>query len=537
MMKRLARHIATPLAVIFLQLAFALYYWMPERGGWALVTPVWEHVAVLALAFGLAQRRWPRFVVPAVKVVLTASTLGFVCLGFAQGIARLEFGYDVALAIDLKFVPVLFEMMRSADSPLRMAVSYLIIAAVVVATVLGVYLAISCVHAVAADPLRRRPLAGALAGVVLVLALVLGMQPPLTRVVADQLDLYLHRAERVRLIARRMEQEVAEVGGAAPFQLGAAKPPTILIFIVESYGAAVFEQAQFAGFRTWLSAESRGLTAAGYRVRSRYFGSPTFGGSSWMANSTLLCGVKVNNQRRYEGLRQADIPCLPELLERAGYDTLLAAASTTFVDAAFRRLFPVDKLYLRDDFDYTGPRFGWSFVPDQLVIDQVHRGHIAARTAASPPLLAIYQLTSSHHPWSSVPPYLEDWDKLSDGSIYRRVAGLRFADNQFVSGGQYVAGYDASVRYSLHSVFAYLERLPADQAPLVIILGDHQPRHPVAEMDADSWWVPLHVLSRDPQALARFEQLGYAAGFVPDAAAPTIPLERFIEQLRAGLAR
>ena len=46
----------------------------------------------------------------------------------------------------------------------------------------------------------------------------------------------------------------------------------------------------------------------------------------------------------------------------------------------------------------------------------------------------------------------------------------------------------------------------------MVILGDHQPRRPVADMDTDRWTVPVHVASRDRELLERFTRSGYGKG-------------------------
>jgi hypothetical protein len=296
---------------------------------------------------------------------------------------------------------------------------------------------------------------------------------------------------------------------------------------------AVFDRPRFAELRQWIEGQAGELGLAGYTIRSRRMTSPVFGGSSWMADASLLCGLAIGDQVRYASLFQADLECLPRTLARFGYRTILAAANTTFADEDFRRRFPFDQLYLKDDLGYRGPRFSWSYVPDQFVLNAIDQREIAP--PAGRPLFAFFMLTSSHHPWRRVPPYVSRWEQLGDGSIYHDLPAATFANN-FVSGERYAAGFEASTRYSLRSVFDYLQRLPTDRMPLVVVMGDHQPRSPVAEMEVDDWTVPIHVLSRDPALLAGFAAEGYAAGVAPDRAAGAPGLEALIDQLSRALA-
>ena len=54
--------------------------------------------------------------------------------------------------------------------------------------------------------------------------------------------------------------------------------------------------------RAALAAGTSGLRAAGYSTRSAWLTSPTFGGISWLAHSSLQSGLWVNSQQRYDQL-------------------------------------------------------------------------------------------------------------------------------------------------------------------------------------------------------------------------------------------
>ena len=178
---------------------------------------------------------------------------------------------------------------------------------------------------------------------------------------------------------------------------------------------------------------------------------------------------------------------------------------------------------------------GWSFMPDQFAIDTMHRREIAPRlgpgAAGKEPLYLAYFLTTSHHPWAVIPPLVEDWSKIGDGSVYGELTARQFG-NQFVAGDAYKPAYRTSIEYSLQTIASYLRLLPADDRSLIFIMGDHQPRRPVADIKKDPWYVPVHVLSRDAAAVDRFSRLGYRPGFTPAEPKGNVSgLERFIEEL------
>ena len=53
-----------------------------------------------------------------------------------------------------------------------------------------------------------------------------------------------------------------------------------------------------APVRSLLDSGTGELGAAGYRARSGFLTSPTFGGSSWLAHASLMSGLWVDDQQR-----------------------------------------------------------------------------------------------------------------------------------------------------------------------------------------------------------------------------------------------
>lgn len=58
---------------------------------------------------------------------------------------------------------------------------------------------------------------------------------------------------------------------------------------------------------------------------------------------------------------------------------------------------------------------------------------------------------------------------------------------------------------------AGLMQQPEARPTVFVMIGDHQPAANVTGEGA-SWDVPVHIIARDPQLLARFVELGFSAG-------------------------
>jgi hypothetical protein len=532
-------------AVLVLQLALAAFYWIADPSASTMLAPTWDTGAIallLVLFAALAGRGRPGW--GNHLVVFGAGTLVFLyfLMGLGQGFARREFGYDVVLRLHIGYVPELFRMMYGAE-PLGWFILYCALLALgTLAVVAAIYASVR--HIVAFARKGRARQIGLAAGVAAGFALgavFFGPAGPVSREAYAQLDMAINMDRRAVSAARKLELEAARPNAGNPFAGPGAARPTILVFVIESYGTVLWRDRDFSAFPTWLDEQGKALGRAGYHIASKQMVSPTFGGSSWLAGTSLLCGVRIDNQKRFQGLLASQVRCLPAFLNEAGYRTVVAAGNIKSQDESYQRILPFQKYYIRDDFAYRGPRMGWAFVPDQYAIDFIHRREIAPRlvgsaeASAARPLFAAYFLTTSHHPWSIVPPFVADWSSLGDGTLYGRLPITDF-QNQFVAGNDYRTAYRSSIQYSLQSVLSYLQRLPPDDRSLVIVLGDHQPRRPVARMKEDPWTVPVHVLSRDPKAVERFARVGYRPGLAPALDQAPAGLEKFMPDLFAVYA-
>lgn len=527
---RALRIVSVVASVVVLQVCLAAYHWLPAPASGAVLAPTWELLGVVAVLLAIGRLEPRDAAARAVRGLLTVAIVVLTTVGLAEGFVRREFGYGASLALNVGYVPELVRTVYRSETPSGF---FLGLALLVVAIAIGVatlHLALARLAKTCRDPVGRRWLGGGVAAYAAVAALTVGFGAPVSRVVVAEIDFAAHQDARLDALGDALERDAVD-GARVPLAIGDVRP-SILIFVVESYGNLLLLDRDHAPFREFLAFELDALRAAGYTARSRYYDSPVFGGSSWMANASLLCGVRIDEPKRYAALYHSGVRCLPRVLNDAGYHTVRAAGNSTFVDEAFVLRFPYDRNYTKDTFGYAGPKFSWSNMPDQYVIDAIDRREVAVPRPE--PLFVYYTLGSSHFPWREIPPYLEDWGQVGDGSIFHRLEPLLFRGNSARSSRNFHKAYPVSIRYSLRAVFDYLASLPADRTPLIVVLGDHQPRRPLADPDTDPWWVPVHILSRDPALVDRFAPLGYVPGLEPTVGV-VVGLERFVDDLTLAL--
>jgi Sulfatase len=271
-----------------------------------------------------------------------------------------------------------------------------------------------------------------------------------------------------------------------------------------------------------LAQGTRTLDAAGFHSRSGYLRSPTFGGISWLAHSTLQSGLWVDNQQRYDVLLTSRRQTLSRAFGRAGWRTVsdIPADTKDWPPGAF---YHYEKLYDSRNVGYQGPRFGYPTMPDQYTLDAFHRLELAPHPRR--PVMAEIDLITSHTPWSRTP-HLVPQQSVGDGSVFDGMPQQAPSKTQIWSSAHSVqAAYAGSIRYSLRSLVEFLKSY-GDSNTVVVFMGDHQPATIVSGAGA-SHDVPVAVVAHDPAVLDRMASWRWRPGLDPGATAPVMRMDRF----------
>ncbi|MFJ4618156.1 CDP-alcohol phosphatidyltransferase [Streptomyces sp. NPDC088812] len=476
----------------------------------------------------LALPRRPRVAVAALTgVFLGALTvLNLLDMGFVEYLGR-----DFNLVLD-------WELLDDAQSYVADSMGR----GTALAATAGVFLLVVLVCAVLALATVR--LAGLLArhpqratratlvsGTVWITCSVLGLQyaglPVASAGVADTLT---SEAKRVRDTLRDEAAFAAEArtdtfGGTPPAQLvPGLRGKDVIFTFIESYGRVAIENPVTApGVDSTLDASTEALAKAGFRARSGWLTSATFGGSSWLGHSTALSGLWVDTQQRYRTVMASDHLSLTKAFQKTGaWDTvgIMPGVQKGWPEAAF---YGLDTVYDAFRLGYRGPKFSWSTMPDQYALEAFQR--LEHGRDRDRPLMAEIILTSSHQPWAPIP-QMVGWDELGDGSVFEGIqkAGKDAADVIDDSAASR-REYGRSIEYSVTALTQWLERYGTDDTVLVF-LGDHQPIARVSGNDAGRD-VPVSIVAKDPDVLDKIADWGWTEGLKPAQDAPVWKMSSF----------
>jgi hypothetical protein len=481
---------------------------------------------ILGGAFlALPRRRWTA-IAAAIASVLT---LVFTVLALGDTTARLSLARPLNLYLDLRLVRSIDDLLSGTLGGGWGTVVLAGLAVLIVALTVVFSLALHGLAGSARGALPRR-LGLALVGLGLVAIPVRWVHPAGVVLGLPGVTLVREQSQHLRRMLQERERFGAEMA-EAPF--GAEVTPTgleglggrdVILAFIESYGVSAIDDARYAGvLGPRLDALEEGLRQDGLYIVTGQLIAPSQGGMSWLGHGSVLSGLWLDNQLRYDLLLASDRPTLVDDFRGAGYRTAALMPAITLAWPEGVR-FGYDEIFAHADITYAGPPLNWVTMPDQFTWSFLER---SIREDPDPrPLFAELGLISSHAPWTPILDVLDDWDSIGDGAVFQRWEGAgERPEDLWRDGDRVREHYARSVAYAVDAMASYARRYVDDDV-LLIALGDHQPAPLITGDDAPRG-VPVHVISADPSMLEPFEAWGFTAGARPPASGPVERMDAF----------
>ncbi|WP_078854317.1 sulfatase [Streptomyces sp. NRRL F-5135] len=306
--------------------------------------------------------------------------------------------------------------------------------------------------------------------------------------------------------------------------LTALRGKDVIFAFVESYGRSAVEDPGIAPrIDKVLDDGNEKLRAAGFSSRSAFLTSPVSGAGSWMAHTTFMSGLWVDNQQRYRSVTSNHRLTLTSAFKRAGdWRTvgIVPGVTRAWPEGKF---FGLDNIYDSRDLGYKGPKFSWAPVPDQFNLMAFERLEHGKKDR--PPLMTEMILVSTHNPWAPLPETV-GWDELGDGSVYHDIRKAAKDPKEVWTDPEKVrTEYRRSIEYTMSNLIDYVQRY-GDEDTVLVVLGDHQPNKTVTGENAGRD-VPVSIIAHDPAVLERISGWNWQDGLNPAPDAPVWRMDRF----------
>jgi len=307
----------------------------------------------------------------------------------------------------------------------------------------------------------------------------------------------------------------------------------VIIAFVESYGQVAVQGTSFSpGVDAVLRQRTGLLARAGWSTQSAWLTSPTFGGISWLAHSTLQSGLWVDSTQRYGELIASKRFTLSDAFGKAGWHTVGddPTDGTTWLPGTY--FYHYDQLYNRLNVGYRGPTFAYASMPDQYTLAAFQRLEL---TPGHKPVMAEIDLVSSHIPWAPLPTMVP-WNKVGDGSVFDpQPAESESATTVWRNSDTVRQFYGRSIQYSLTALTSWVTELN-DPNLVLILLGDHQPHTAISGGGANHD-VPISIVARDPSVLRQISSWRWQDGLLPGPSAPLEPMDAFRNQFLGAFSK
>ena len=329
---------------------------------------------------------------------------------------------------------------------------------------------------------------------------------------------------------RRFEQAIhrpdPEATVPAAGLLTGLRGKDVVIAFVESYGQVAVRGTSFSpGVDAVLRQRTASLARAGWSAQSAWLTSPTFGGISWLAHSTLQSGLWVDSTQRYAQLIASRRFTLSDAFGKAGWHTVSDDPSDDGPWPPGTTFYHYDQLFERHNVGYQGPAFSYASMPDQYTLAAFQRNEL---TPGHKPVMAEIDLVSSHIPWAPLPTMVP-WKEVGNGSIFDSMpARSESPATVWRSASTVRRFYGQSIQYSLNALTSWVTELN-DPNLVLVLLGDHQPHTTVSGGGANHE-VPISIIARDPSVFRQIAAWHWPDGLLPARNAPLEPMSAFRNQ-------
>lgn len=504
-------------ALILVNAALLVPWWILTSS----FSPPWlalEAVFVIGAFMILPSRPWLKYLARAAGLFV----LFFMIVGLGETTMRLSLGRPLNLYVD-------YELLSSVWNLLVGTFGYLVAGLVLItASVVLPLVAVIITRLLVSIRVEHNNFSTRVGGLWFIALMCAGpfleSVPPVAAVV-DFPTVRIVRDQGANLVAiiderRQFAEELGSYPDSykeVPGLLSKLAGRDVIFGFIESYGVSAIDNVRYSEVvGPSIDDFQKRMSAAGLHLVSGRLVAPSQGGQSWFGHGSVLSGVWLDTQFRYDMMLASGRETLIDDFQRIGHRTVAVMPAITEAWPEGDE-FGYEEVYTHADIEYAGPPFNWVTMPDQFTWSFFEN---RIRKNDERPIFAELALISSHAPWTPILPVLEDWDGIGNGSVFMRFADSGESPAELWRDVERVRDhYAMSIEYAVSTMVSYAERY-VDERTLLVLLGDHQPASLITGEGAP-WNVPVHVISGDYGLVEPFIDWGFVEGAWPQLEAET----------------
>ncbi len=310
-------------------------------------------------------------------------------------------------------------------------------------------------------------------------------------------------------------------------QVSLSKRPNIHIISMESYGSVIYtDKEKYQNVVETIKEWDTKFGASDIQVCTSFSVPPVFAQGTWYSYSTLLFGLEIENDVRYNTLFKNMVnfdhyESLLRYTRRQGYHNYLLHGLIGDFDhvidfVQMEKVLTYDTLFYNKELEYKGQKLNYMKVqdchPDQYTLN---KGLEMIRSRKNPYTM-FYCTLNSHWDFHSPMKLAENWKDLNEPSH-------TFETNKDTSMDRFQQ-YGKSIQYGLNNVFDLITR-KAESNDIFIVYGDHQPTT-LTELSQGKD-TQIHIFSKNKAFVDEWEKFGFNKGLIPRAQDEHFKLEAF----------
>ena len=328
--KAVAKSLSLLLALFVVNVLLLAPQWLLV-GGWESDWFAFESACVVGLFTIVPRTRWSVHLASATAAALVLVSM----IGFADTVARQSLGRPLNLYLDLSLASAVYRLLTGV---LGLGLGILILVGIVVSTCLATWFIATLLSSVRPSNWKQLTPTVAVGAIALsIFAFTRGSSYPFeqhivwpaVRTVADQTRHGLRMLNEQRVFSAEVNAVSSDYANV-PGLFDKLRERDVLLAFIESYGVSAIDDPRYSSvLRPRLDDLTRRIADAQLSLATGRLLAPTQGGQSWFSHLSLVSGLWVDNQLRYDLLLASGRETLIDDFHRAGHRSVALMPANT----------------------------------------------------------------------------------------------------------------------------------------------------------------------------------------------------------------